>query len=113
MQIVKILPPVQRRYRSARDRPEQREVQAIDVEMQDVELFGALAHPVEHQHVVRHRIAHVGVKPQRAARATDELRRCDRIAAREQSDVMPLPDQFFSELENDALGTPTAGRTLS
>ena len=67
MQIGQVLAAVQRGDRAARDRAEQREMKLVDVEVQDVEVVGALPHAVEHQHVIGNRIAHAGVEPQRLA----------------------------------------------
>ena len=87
-QIGQVLAAVQRGDSAARDRPEQREMELIDMEMQDVEVVGALADAIEHQHVIGDRIADAGVEPQRLGHAGHEIGRRDRIAAREQRHVM-------------------------
>ena len=43
-QIGQILAPVQGRHGHAGDRPEKRKMELVDMEMQDVELVGALPH---------------------------------------------------------------------
>jgi hypothetical protein len=67
--IRKILPAVKRGQRPPALGSKQRKVQIVGVEMQDVELVGALAHLVEHDHLVRNRIAHIRIEPQGASRA--------------------------------------------
>src|ERR1700736_6518609 len=65
LEIMEILSPVQRRYGAMGYRPEQGKVKLVDVKMQNIEFVGRLAHPVEHQHVIRNRVAHIGIEPQR------------------------------------------------
>ena len=67
MEIGQVLPAMQRGDGAAGERPEQREMKLIDMEVQQVELVGPLADAVEHQHIIGDRIAHVGVEPQRLA----------------------------------------------
>jgi len=62
---VQVLSAVQRRHRAVRDWPKQRKVKLVDVEMQNVEFVSGFAHPVEHQHVVRDRVTHIRIEPQR------------------------------------------------
>ena len=66
-EIGQVLAAVQRGDGAARDRPEQRKLKLIDMEVQNVEVVGALAHAVEHQHVIGNRIDDAGVEPQRLA----------------------------------------------
>ena len=47
----------------------------VDMEVQDVEVVGALAHAIEHEHVVRDRIAYAGVEPQRLGHAGHQIGR--------------------------------------
>ena len=95
---------MQRGDRAACDRPEQREMELVDMEVQDVEVVGALAHAVQHQHVIGDRIADAGVEPQRRGHAGHQIGRRDRIAAREQRHVMAERHQFFGQVGNDPLG---------
>ena len=95
MQIGQILTAVQRGDGAARDRPKQREMKLIDMEVQNVELVGPLADAVEHQHIIGDRIAHVGVEPQRLRDAGHEGGRRDGVAARKQGDVVAERHQFF------------------
>ena len=103
-QIGQVLAAVQRRDGPARDRAEQREMKLVDVEMQDVEIVGALAHAIEHQHVIGNGIAHAGVEPQRLRHAGHEVGRRDRIAAGKQRHVMAERHQFFGQVGDDPLG---------
>jgi hypothetical protein len=48
-------------------------MQIVGVEVQNVELVGALAHLVEHDHLVGNRIADVGIEAQGATSAGNEL----------------------------------------
>ena len=66
---------MQRRDCPVGHRSEQREMKLVDMEVQDVEIVGAFAHAVKHQHVVGDRIADVGIEPQRRGNAGDELAR--------------------------------------
>ena len=74
------------------------------MEMQDVEVVGALAHAIEHQHVIGDRIADAGVEPERLGHAGHEIGGGDRIAAREQRDIMAEGHQFFGQVGDDPLG---------
>ena len=97
-QVRQILPAVQRRQRAAGERPKQRKMELVDVEVQDVEIVGTFAYSVQHQHVIRNRIAHVRVEPQRRRRATDKPRGRHGIAACEQGHVMTQADEFLSKI---------------
>ena len=76
----------------------------VDMEVQDVEVVGALAHAIEHQHVIGDRIADAGVEPERLGHAGHEIGRGDRIAAGKQRDVMAERHQFLGEIGDDPLG---------
>ena len=103
-QIRQVLTAVQRRDRAACDWPKQREMELIDMEMQDVEILGPPAHAIKHQHVIGNWIAHAGVEPQRRGYAGHEIGCRDRIAARKQRHVMAEADQFFGQVGDDPLG---------
>jgi hypothetical protein len=83
---------------------EQRERVIVQVEVQDIEITGPAAHPLQHQHVQR-----IGV-PDRSAQAQrlipHRLEGCgrDRIAAREQCHLVTERDQFLGQPVNDAFG---------
>ena len=77
-------------------------MELVDMEVQNVEIVGTFAHPVQHQHVIRNWITHVRVEPQRRRRATHNA--CGRhgIAACEQSHVMTQADEFLSKIGDNA-----------
>ena len=103
-QVRQILPAMQRRQRAAGKRPKQRKMELVDVEVQDVEIVSTFAHSVQHQHVIRNRIAHVPVEPQRRRRATDKPRGRHGIAAREQGHVMTQADEFLRKIGDNPFG---------
>ena len=75
VQIREVLAAVQRGDGAARHVPKQGEVELIDVEMENVKLVGSLADAIEHQHVIRDRIAHAGVETERLWYAGNEIGR--------------------------------------
>ena len=89
---------------------EQREMQIVDVKMEGVEFGRAPAHLVEHDHVIGQRIPHPGIEPERLLRARYEFRRGQRVAAREQGDLVSLADQLLGEIRDDALGAAVQAR---
>ena len=105
LDVVKVLPSVQSGHRPIGDRPKQREVKLVDVEMQDIEFVGHLAHAVEHQHVVRNRIPYIRVQSQCHRHAAHQLGAGNRIAAGKQGHVVTLPNQFVGEIGHDSLAT--------
>ena len=58
MRSLKILSAVKRSQSPSCQRAEKREVEEIDVKMENVELLRALAHLINHQHEVRNDVAH-------------------------------------------------------
>ena len=81
-EIGQVLAAVQGGDRAARDRAEQRKLKLVDMEVQDVEVVGPLAHAIEHQHVIGNRIDDAVVKPERLRYTGHQIGRRDRIAAR-------------------------------
>ena len=65
---------------------------------------GALRDVLQHEDVVRHLVDAVLVEPERAAAAGDQVRLRFRVPAREQRDVVALPDELLGQVGNDALG---------
>jgi ABC-type microcin C transport system duplicated ATPase subunit YejF len=76
----------------------------VDVEMQDVELIGKLANAIEHQHVIRNRIADVGIEPQCLRGTAHQLCGGDRIRTGKQRYVVTQPDQFICKVGYHTLG---------
>ena len=70
-------------------------MQVVNVEVQDVEIIRTLPHLVEHQHVMRNRVADMRIKAQGPGRARNEFRGGDGIPTREQGDLMTLPNQLL------------------
>ena len=64
LEIGQVLPAVQRRHRPPRLIVEDREVELVDVEMQDVEL-APCPNLIEHHHVVGDDVADGRIEPQR------------------------------------------------
>ena len=78
--------------------------------MQDVEITRVLPHPLEHQQMMRQRVAHIRVEAKRPWRAAIESRGGDRIATGEQRHVVALSDQLLGQVRNDALGAAVKAR---
>ena len=74
------------------------------MEMQGIELIGALAHRFQQHHVVGNGVANMGIEAKRHVGDGHQFRARDGIAAGEQCHVMPLVDQRLGEVRNDALG---------
>jgi hypothetical protein len=73
--------------------------------MQEVELVRALPDRFQHHDVVGQRVPHAVVQAERHLRAGNEIGAGDRVAAGEQGHVVPLRNQFFRQVGDDALGT--------
>ena len=104
-EIVEILSAVQRRYGAMSCWSEQGKVKLVDVEMQNVEFVGALAHPIEHQHVVWNRVPHIGVEPERHGGTGHEVGGGYRVAARKQRHIVTQLDQFVGQIRDNSLGS--------
>ena len=109
-QIGQILPAVQRGDGAVRDRPEQRKLELVDMEVQDVEFIGALAHAIEHQHVVGNWIADAVFEPQRFGYARHKIGGRDRIAAGKEGDLMAERHQLLGQVGDDPLGAAIEAR---
>ena len=94
--------PVERRQGPIGNVPHQRSVKQVDVEVQHVELVDPAADLVQHDHVVRQRIAYRRIEAQRYVAAADEPGRCLGVAAGKQRDIVSLAHEFFSQKRNDA-----------
>jgi hypothetical protein len=97
----KVLPPMQCRYRHVVQHRNKRELQLVDVEMQNVEFKRMLHDLVEHHHVIRDRIVPLGIQPKRSVGARNEVCARDRVAACEQGHIMTLSHEFFREVRDD------------
>jgi hypothetical protein len=88
---------VERRQSPIGKVPDQRSVKQVDVKVQHIELVDPPADLVQHNHVVRQRIAHRRIEAQRHVTAADEPGRCLGVAAGKQRNVMPLAHKLFSQ----------------
>ena len=98
LEIGQVLAAMQSCQGLARNRPEQWKVKLIDVEMENVEFLGTLAHAVEHEHVVWDRVAHIEVQPQRHGSTGNEMGAGYRVAACEQRYFVTQSHQFVSQI---------------
>ena len=76
----------------------------VDIEMDDIEVIGRLDHLVEHDDVMRERIAAIGVETKTSLRRSMEPGARRRIAGREQRDAMALPNELIGQIGNNAFG---------
>ena len=84
---------------------EERKVQQVDVEMQDVELPRAAAHLVQHREVRGHvRFERRGIQTDRAVAHRDQLGVGVRIGGCEQRDFVTELHQRVAQIRDDALG---------
>ncbi len=98
-QVRKVLAPVQGGHCRLPESAQQRKLQEVDVEMEDVEFLRLLAHLIEHGDVPRHVVRHLRRQPQGGWGAGHQARGGARIAAREQGHVMALTHEFFRQVE--------------
>ena len=103
-EVGQVEPAVERRHRGSGDSAQQRELHEVDVEVQDVEVLRALADLLQHQQVVRQRIAHRRVEAERGGGAFDQPGARLGIAAGEEGDVVALRHQLLGQVGDDALG---------
>jgi hypothetical protein len=103
-QVGQILAAVQGGDGAIRNRPEQRKLKLIDMEVQDVKVIGVLTHAIEHQHVIGDRIDDAGVEPQRLGHAGHEIGRRDRIAAGKQGHIVAQRNKLFGQIGDNPLG---------
>ena len=93
---------------------EQPEGQVVQVEVEDVELVGALVDLLQHVDDRRQRVADLRVEARRPRPHGHEPRRGGRVAAGEQGHVVAQRDQFFREVGHHPLGAAVAlGGTAS
>ena len=67
----------------------------VDVKMENVELVGALANLIEHQHIIGDGIADRGRKTKRRLGTRHELGRGQRVATGKERELMTLLDQLL------------------
>ena len=77
-------------------------MQLIDVEVQDIELGSHLPDLVEHQQMIGDGVLD-GILPKSPPAARHQICAGHRISAGEQGHIVPLRDQLFREVRDDAL----------
>jgi hypothetical protein len=92
---MKVLAAMQSRYRPVREGMDDWKLQKIDVEVNDVELVGALTDPLKHQHVMREGVVKMRIQSQADIGARDEFSLRFRVAASEKRNIVSLLHQFF------------------
>ena len=103
LEICQILPAVKRGQSPSSQRAEKREMEEIDVKMENVELLRVLAYLIDHQHEVRNAVAHGRIEAERASTTGNQLGAGDRIPARKERHIVAKPDKFFGQIGNDPL----------
>jgi hypothetical protein len=103
-QVVQIEPAVHRCHCFVPLRGEEREVQVVGVEVQDVELVRLPPHAVEHYQMIDEWVFDAAVEPQRRVAAGDQLCAGIRVAAREQCHLVAEPNQLLRQVEHHTLG---------
>jgi hypothetical protein len=81
-----------------------REVEVIDVKVDDVEFVGHITDPVDHHHM-RQKLVVDGMEPERARPGRNQPRFGHGISAREQRDVVALAHQLIGEIGDDSFGS--------
>ena len=100
-QIGNIEPPMQGRHVRHALTPAQREMQVIDVKMDDIEFRGALKDMLEHQYLIRHLVCAVLVQPQGAPARSDQSGRRLGVPTGKERYFVTLPHQFLREMRHD------------
>src|SRR5262249_35649325 len=90
--------------------PKQRKMKLVDVEVQNVELFGVLPHPVEHQHVIGNRVTNIVIETQRHGYARHQMGAGNGVPAREKRHLVAKSDQFVGEIGDDSLAAAVKSR---
>ena len=99
-------PAVERGQTRQPQPPADRKMEIVDVEVNDVEAVRRREHLLHHQDVVRELVDATLVQPQRTPAGRNQAGAGHRVAAREQGDVVALPDQFPGQVGDDPLGAP-------
>ena len=107
-EVRQVEPAMQGGHRAMSRAGKQRQVQQVEVEVQDVERRSLPADPIQHHQVMRQRILHAGIEAQRDVGAGDQARGRFRIRSGEQRDIVSKLNQFVREVSDDALGAAVA-----
>src|ERR1700693_2514128 len=109
-EIPQILPAVKRGHSPSCQRAEKREMEQIDVKMENVEFLRVLANLIDHQHEVRNAVAHGRIKAERASATRNQLGAGDRVPTCKDRHVVAEPDKFLSQIGSDPLGAAVETR---
>jgi hypothetical protein len=104
LQIGQIEPPVQSGHTREPIPTRQREMQIVDVEVDDIELAATMKYLFQQADVMRELIDTGLVEAQRTRDDRDQSRRRHRIAARKERHVVTLRHELFGEIRDDPLG---------
>lgn len=102
MHLRKIEPSVQCGHERPAEPPQHRNVDPVQVVVNDVEFLGAARHTFEQGGKRRHRIDRRAAQPQRLGRYRNKLGLCVRAAACKQRNCFAQADQLVGHQENDA-----------
>ena len=109
LQVRDVEPAVERGHVGHAEAPRHREVEVVDVPVNDVEPMRRRRDRLQLDDLVRERIDDRLVEPQAARRAGDQLGGGPGIPAREERHVVALPDELFRQVGDDALGPAVSG----
>src|SRR5690606_40034385 len=101
---------VQRGHRPVCDIGEQRQMPALGVKVQDVELVHSLADLAQHVKVRGNVPREAVIEPDCLAAAGNEPGVAPAVSAREQGNLVSAPDEFVGKMGNNALGTAVEAR---
>src|SRR5206468_1897403 len=99
---------MKRRYRPSSDGSEQRTMQKVDMEMQNVEFLSTTADLFQHDEGSRDRGFVATVQAQGPVRTTDQLGRGLAVATREQCHVVADAHQLLRQVTDDSFGAAIA-----
>jgi hypothetical protein len=83
----------------------QREMQKIEVKMNDIEFRREAEHLLQHDEVMNQGVAVLRIQTQGMRYRWSQPGTSPGVAAGEQGDIVTLTDQFFGQIGNDAFGT--------
>jgi hypothetical protein len=79
-------------------------MEVVNMPMEEIEFLGPAGDFLQQENVMSEPVHRMGVEPQRAGGAGHQPSRGVGISAREQSDVVTLPDQLIGEPGDHPLG---------
>src|ERR1700732_676514 len=101
LEICQILPAMKRSQSPRSQRAEKREVEEIDVKMENVEVLRVLAYLIDHQHEMRNAVAHGRIEAERARTTGAQLGAGDRIPTCKERHIVAKPHEFFGQIGSD------------